>query len=93
VIQSTPHGVIINVRLIPRARNSGIAGTRGDALLVRVQAPPVEGAANRELIAVMAAALRVPRQAISITAGDRSRQKLVRIIGIDVATAAGRLAE
>jgi uncharacterized protein (TIGR00251 family) len=92
MIQSTSDGILIRVRVIPRARRSGVAGTRGDALLVCLQAPPVEGAANVELIGVMAAALHVPKRAVSIVAGERSRQKRVRISGIDAPTAAALLA-
>jgi hypothetical protein len=68
-----------------------VAGTRGDALLVRLHAPPVEGAANDELIQVIAAALSVPKRAVSIVSGERSRQKRVRVVGIDATTAASRL--
>src|SRR5262245_23034641 len=93
MIQDTPDGIVITVRAVPRARKSGVAGTRGDALLVRLQAPPVEGAANVELVSVIAAALRVPVRAVSIADGDRSRQKRVRVTGIDAATATTRLAD
>jgi uncharacterized protein len=91
VISATKDGVVIDVRVIPRAGRSGLAGTRGDALLVRLQAPPVEGAANEELIDVIARALQVPRRAVSIVAGERSRQKRVRIVGVDHPTASARL--
>jgi uncharacterized protein (TIGR00251 family) len=91
VIESTPEGVAITVRVIPRAGRSGLAGTRGDALLVRLQSPPVEGAANEELIEVLARALQVPKRAVTIVGGGRSRQKRVRVGGIDAATAAARL--
>ena len=56
MIESTPEGVVITVRVIPRAARSGVAGTRDGALLVRLNAPPVDGAANAELIEVVAAA-------------------------------------
>jgi uncharacterized protein len=91
VIQSTPQGVIITIRVIPRASQSGVAGIRGDALLVRLNAPPVEGAANSELVEVMAAALKVPKRSISIVAGERSRLKRVLVTGIDEMTAELRL--
>ena len=91
MIESTADGVAIVVRVIPRAGRAGLAGTRGDALLVRLQSPPVEGAANEELIEVLARALQVPKRAVSIVAGDRSRQKRVRVAGLDAATAAARL--
>jgi uncharacterized protein len=73
---------IIDVRVIPRAGKSGIAGMRGDALLVRLHAAPVDGAANVELIEVLAEALGVPKRAVSIASGERSRQKRVRIEGV-----------
>jgi uncharacterized protein len=92
VIQSTSNAIIISVRVIPRAGTSGLAGTRGEALLVRLHAPPIEGAANEELIGVIAEALAVPKRAVSIASGARSRQKRVRVAGIDAATAAARLA-
>jgi uncharacterized protein (TIGR00251 family) len=92
MMQATPDGVILNVRVIPRAAKSGVAGTRGDALLVRLQAPPVDGAANAELIRVIAATFDVPTRAVSIVGGERARQKRVRVTGIDAATAAARLA-
>ena len=91
MIESTPDGVAIAVRVIPAPANPRLAGTRGGALLVRLQSPPVDGAANEELIAVLARALQVPKRAVTIVAGDRSRQKRVRVAGIDAATAASRL--
>jgi hypothetical protein len=91
VIQSTVDGVIIRVRVIPRAGKPGPAGTRGEAVLVRLAAPPVDGAANDELIEVLATTLQVPRRAVSIVGGARSRAKRVRVTGIDLATASLRL--
>ena len=84
--------VVISVRVIPRAGRSGVAGRRGDAWLVRLHAPPVDGAANDELIDVIATALAVPKRSVSIASGERSRQKSVRVSGIDAPTAAARLA-
>ena len=91
MIQRTADGVIVSVRVVPRAAKSGVAGTRGGALLVRLTAPPVEGAANAELIEVMAAALGVPKRMVSIVSGERARQKRVHIAGIGAATAEARL--
>lgn len=91
VIRDTKDGIEIDVRVIPRAGRSGLAGTREGALLVRLTAPPVEGAANEELIEVLAKTLGVPKRAVSIVAGDRSRQKRVRIIGVHAAAASALL--
>lgn len=92
MIHATPDGVVITVRVIPRASRPGLAGTRGDALLVRLQAPPVEGAANAELVALLAETLGLPKRAVSIASGERGRQKRVRVAGLDVATATARIA-
>jgi hypothetical protein len=73
---------VIEVRVIPRASKSGIAGVRDGALLVRLNAPPVDGAANAELIEVLSDAFGVPKRAVSIVSGERSRQKRVRVEGV-----------
>jgi uncharacterized protein (TIGR00251 family) len=70
------------VRVIPRAGRTGIAGTRDGALLVRLGAPPVDGAANAELMELLADALDVPRRALTIVSGERSRSKQVRVAGV-----------
>ena len=74
--------VFIDVRVVPRAARSGLAGARDGALLVRLNAPPVEGAANAELIQVLSDALRVPRRAVTIVSGERSRLKRLRVEGV-----------
>lgn len=92
MIDDAPGGVVLTVRVIPRAGKAGLAGTRGDALLVRVNAPPLDGAANDELVETIARALGVPRRTVSIVSGDRSRSKRVLVTGLAAAAAAARLA-
>lgn len=91
MISAATDGVIIKVRVIPRAGRSGIAGVRDGALLVRLNAPPVDGAANAELIEVLAEALSVPKRDVSIASGISSKQKRVKISGITADRAASRL--
>ncbi|HLZ47852.1 MAG TPA: DUF167 domain-containing protein [Candidatus Limnocylindria bacterium] len=67
--------VTFGVRLIPRAARSAIAGIREGALLVRVTAAPVDGAANKALLELMSGALKVPRSAIRIEAGATAPRK------------------
>ena len=81
-ITSSTDGVYIDIRVIPRAGKAGIAGTRNGALLVRLKAPPVDGAANAELIEVLSEALGVPRRNITLESGERSRTKRVRVVGM-----------
>ncbi len=70
------------MRVIPRAGRSGLAGLREGAVLVRLAAAPVDGAANDELVAVLARALDLPKRAITIVSGERSRSKRVRVQGL-----------
>jgi uncharacterized protein (TIGR00251 family) len=74
-------GVTFAVRVIPRAGRSGIAGLRGDALLVRLAAAPVEGAANDALVELLARALDCPRRDVTILAGHASRDKRIAVAG------------
>jgi uncharacterized protein (TIGR00251 family) len=70
------------VRVVPRASKAGVAGTRDHAILVRIAAAPVDGAANAELIETLARALDLPRRSITITSGTTSRNKRVRVDGL-----------
>ena len=92
MISSTADGIVIEVRVIPRAGRSEVAGTRDGALLVRINAPPVDGAANAELIVLLADTLEVPRRNVTITAGATSRRKRVKVVGITADRATSRLA-
>lgn len=70
------------VRVVPRASRSEIVGEHAGALRVRLAAPPVEGAANEELIRILARALKVPRTSIAIIGGSASKLKRVAVNGI-----------
>ena len=72
-------GVRFEVHAKPRAKRSRILGERGDAVEVALAAPPVDGAANEELIRVVAKALAVPKRAITLVRGETSREKLVAV--------------
>lgn len=83
---------MLTVHVIPRSPRPGFAGTRNGALLVRLAAPPVDNAANEELIALLARATGSPRRQISIVPGERGRRKRLQLAGADarvVATAVG----
>jgi uncharacterized protein (TIGR00251 family) len=75
--------VDLEIRVIPRAGRSEFAGLRDGAVLVRLAAAPVDGAANDELIALLAKTLKIPKRDITIVSGERSRSKRVRIAGLD----------
>lgn len=82
MITSTPDGVLIDVRVIPRSSRSGPVGFRNDALLLRLHAPPVDGAANAKVVEILSDVLGVPRRAVTIVTGGHSRLKRVRIEGV-----------
>ena len=73
------------VRIVARASRSEIAGEYNGALRIRIAAPPVEGAANRELIRLLAKTFKLPQNAIEIMSGAGSKSKIVRLSGADAA--------
>lgn len=91
-IRSRPEGVELAVRVIPRAGASHIAGLRNGAILARVAAAPVDGAANNALVALLSQTLKLPARTITIAAGGRSRDKDVFIRGVGAAVVRERLA-
>jgi uncharacterized protein (TIGR00251 family) len=91
MLSASKEGVLITVRVAPRAARSGIAGTRDDALLVRLNAAPADGAANAELVSIIAETMSVPRRAVSLSAGEKSRRKIVRVSGVSLDEARARL--
>ena len=74
--------LIFKVLVVPRASRSEVVGEHNAALRVRLAAPPVDGAANEELIRVLAQAFGVRKSAVEITAGQVSKRKEVRISGV-----------
>ena len=73
----------IEVRVQPRAPRDEIVGERGGRLVVRVTAPPVDDRANAAVCKLIAKRAGVPRSAVSVVAGARSRDKVVEITGLD----------
>jgi uncharacterized protein (TIGR00251 family) len=79
------------IKAIPNAPRSEIVGWLGDALKVKIHAPPVEGKANDALCEFLADTLGLPRRAVTLVRGDTSRQKVVRLSGLTLADARSRL--
>lgn len=82
-IEATESGARFRVRAQPRASRSELAGEHGDAVRIRLAAPPVDGEANEELVRFLSRLLRVPRS-VTIVSGESGRDKMVEIDGIDV---------
>lgn len=75
-------GCTFGVHVIPRSRRDAVVGLYGEALKVRLKAPPAEGQANRALRAFLADRLRVSLEAVEILSGHTSRRKVVRVAGV-----------
>jgi uncharacterized protein (TIGR00251 family) len=71
----------ISVHVVPRARRTEVTGVHGDAIRIRLAAPPVDGAANAELVRFLAERLGVARADVEIKSGAGARRKLVEIAG------------
>jgi len=77
--------LILRVRVEPRSSRPGVAGVQGGLLKIRLSAPPVEGKANGELVRMVGKMLRVKKSQVTISAGETSRQKTLRISGVEPA--------
>jgi uncharacterized protein (TIGR00251 family) len=75
--------VVLRVHVQPGTGRSAVVGRHGDALKVRVAAPPVEGRANEALVHFLAATLGVQEDAVALVSGESSRAKRVRISGVE----------
>lgn len=75
-------GVIFTVRVIPRASRSEVVGEFEGAVKVRLTSPPVDGAANAELIKLFAKRFGVSRSSVEILSGETSKTKQIRIDGV-----------
>jgi len=71
--------VTFSVRVVPRASRSEVVGLHDGALKIRVAAPPVEGAANQELVKFLSARLKVPRASLTLVSGANSKNKVIRV--------------
>lgn len=73
----------VSIRLQPRGKRNEVVGERGGAIVVRVTAPPVDGKANAALEAFVARAAGVPPSRVAVVRGQTSRDKVVRVDGVD----------
>jgi uncharacterized protein (TIGR00251 family) len=81
-LRPAPGGFSLSIAAAPRASRSEVTGVAAGWLRIRVAAPPVEGAANQELVRFLARALGVPKRAVTVTAGAAGRRKTVLVTGV-----------
>lgn len=85
-------GVVLTLHIQPGAKKTEVAGLHGEALKIRLAAPPVDGKANDCLIVFLAKRLGLPKSRVALVAGETSRAKRVRVGGIGAAAVAAMLA-
>jgi uncharacterized protein len=90
-LRTSGNGLTLRVRVQPRASKDALGGEREGALVVRLTAPPVEGAANEALARFLGRALGVAPSAVRVVSGASGRNKVVSVAGLDAATARERL--
>jgi uncharacterized protein (TIGR00251 family) len=90
-MERTKGGVRLRLRIQPKAARTELVGLHGDAIRIRLTAPPVDGAANEALLKFLADKLSVPLRAVRLTAGEASRSKVVTVTGIDLQHVTERL--
>lgn len=82
-LQGHADGVTLTLHIQPGAKKTEVVGAHGEALKIRLQAPPVDGKANACLLAFLAARLGVRSAAVTLIGGESSRAKRVRVAGVD----------
>lgn len=90
-VEQRAGSVFFRARVVPRASRDEVAGVQGEALRVRLTAPPVEGAANRALADFLARQLGVRRSQVHIISGEASRDKVVAVEGLQAEEVQARL--
>jgi len=84
-VSETPEGIVFSVHVQPRASRCEICGAKDGELRLRLTSPPVEDAANKQCVELIAKALGVAKSRVSIKAGAKSRHKVVRVEGVEQA--------
>lgn len=82
----TDGSVLLRIHVQPRAAQNQVAGLQGEALKLRLSAPPVDGKANKAVLAFLAELFALPKSALSLKSGQQSRQKTVLINGVSETT-------
>lgn len=89
--EPAPGGVRLHLRIVPRADRNAVQGVQGDALKIRLQAPPVDNKANEALVRFLADQLDLPRHRLRLAAGAAGRNKQVVVAGLEKNEIARRL--
>lgn len=82
MIRETPEGILVTVKVLPRSSRCEICGIQGEALKIKVTAPPVDGRANEEIISFLADSLGIRKGRVTIVAGHGASRKTVAVAGM-----------
>lgn len=93
VLGSIPDGVAVDVKVVPGASRTQIAGLMGQRLKIRVSAPPEGGKANRAVCELLAEVFGVPPRNVVVAAGQTTPQKTIHVIGVSLCQASERIQE
>ncbi|MFH1103231.1 MAG: DUF167 domain-containing protein [Pseudomonadota bacterium] len=77
--QMTPQGLIFKIHVQPKSSRNMIAGSHGDALKIKITAPPVHGAANEMCLAFLSKCLNVRKSSLAVISGQNGRTKMIRV--------------
>jgi uncharacterized protein len=91
IVQDTKHGALLTVHVQPSASITECVGIHGDALKIRVAAPPADGAANSELIRFLARQCSIPLSSVHIQSGRGSKHKRIVLKGVTAGHVIDRL--
>lgn len=87
--QSADGRITLTLHIQPGAKKTEFAGLHGDALKIRLAAPPVDGKANEALVKFLAEVLHLPKSAVTLKSGQTSRRKVLEVSGATAASIAG----
>ena len=90
-LRSQPDGVLLSIKLQPRASIDDIGEPLGNELRIKVTAPPVDSAANEALLRLLAERLDCPRNRVQLVRGQTSRHKIIKIYGVSTEEVLGKL--
>ena len=85
------NSIKLKIRVIPNAKQTEFGGYRGEELVLRLNAPAIEGKANAAAIEFVSKYLDVPRSSVSLLSGEKSRHKIFQIVGLNRSDLEGKL--
>jgi hypothetical protein len=91
--EAGPAGIVLRVRVKPGAGRSSVTGRHGDALGIRVAAPPIGGRANAQCVELVADLLGVRKSQVELISGEHSPLKRIRVLGVEPGRARDAIAQ